>query len=187
MSELTKLLKKIPDIVVFDHYLQLLKQVREIAEQSEIQPLLNWLDHKDHNPWVLQCLSLATTKINRNDWMSTSKNTNNVESDHSNIQRDGVKLSLVSAVQKGRSYDQRNLQNSKHVQFSGVARHFGNNSQTGRAKKKVARNLAVRNKKQAKDKEKEGTTEGHELEIAQDLIRSGVAPEIVEKYLASKS
>jgi hypothetical protein len=151
-----------------------------------LEVLLNWLDHKDRNPWVLQCISFATTKISRSDWMSTSKNTNNIETDHSNIQRDGVRLSLVSAVQKGQVYDRRNLRYAENINFSGVSRHFGNNSQSGRAKKKVVRNIATKAKKKAKEKDNEVIIEGNELQIAQDLIRSGIAPDIIEKYLATK-
>lgn len=119
--------------------------------------------------------------------MSTSKNSNNIETDHSNIQRDGVRLTLVSAVQKGQLYDRRNIKHAENVNFSGVSRHFGNNSQTGRAKKKVVRNLAMNAKKKAKGKEKEITIEGNELQVAQDLIRSGVSPDVIEKYLAMKT
>lgn len=41
-------------------------------------------------------------------------------------------------------------------------------------------------KKKAKEKEKEIVIEGNKLQIAQDLIRSGIAPDIIENYLATK-
>lgn len=104
-----------------DHYNNVLAKVRNEAEKVNLEVLLNWLDHKDRNPWVLQCISFVTTKISCSDWMSTSKNTNNIETDHSNIQQDGVRLSLVSAVQKGQAYDRRNIRYAENVNFSGVS------------------------------------------------------------------
>jgi urocanate hydratase len=50
----------------------------------------------------------------------------------------------------------------------------------------VVRNIATKAKKKAKEKDNEVVIEGNELQIAQDLIRSGIAPDIIEKYLATK-
>ena len=186
MVELTKLLRQIPDVVVLEHYFNVLTKVRKEAEEAELQVLLNWLDHKDRNPWVLQCISLATIKISHEDWLSTSRNTNNSESSHASGQREGVNLSLVSAIQKGQKFDGRKLQGRQYVNFSGVAHRYGNNSMSGRTKKKVTRDQATKTRTKAKGKEKETLIEGNELQIAQDLIQNGIAPEIVERYLVNK-
>lgn len=129
---------------------------------------------------------MAVTKISREDWLSTSKNTNHGESDHASAAREGIKLSLISAIQKGRKFDLRKLQGRQNVNHSGVAHQYGNNSLSGRAQKKVTRSKVVKAKAKEKEKANETVIEGNELQITQDLIRSGIAPNIVEDYLVGK-
>ena len=95
-----KLLYDIPYIMLRDHFDNILRKVQHEAETKDMKPLLNWLDHKDHNPWVLQCFCPATTQISREDWKSTSSSTNYAESAHAQSQREGTKLSLVAAIQR---------------------------------------------------------------------------------------
>ena len=68
---------------------------------------MNWIKHKDANPWVLTCVTFALSKMGRSDWYSTSVDTNIAESAHAQLQRDGVKLTRLpissSAVLKHNS------------------------------------------------------------------------------------
>jgi len=166
-----------------EHYFNVLAKVRKEAEKQNLTPIINWLDHKDRNPWVLQCISMATTQMNREDWLSTSKNTNHAESAHAQSQREGVKLSLLSAVEKGMRLDSRQFEAAQATQSSGVTVRYGNNSMTGRVMKKVARNKAAAIKAKAKEK---SIATPNTLLIAQELLRKGISKEVVEAYLRSE-
>ena len=123
-------LRAIPDIFVEEHFYNLLKSVRKRAEEQNIKVLLDWLEHKDHNPWVLQCLCQATSKMSREDWFSSSTNTNIAESAHAQGQREGIKLTLVSAVRLGMKMDKRFFETKTAVQSVGVSVKYGNHSTT---------------------------------------------------------
>jgi hypothetical protein len=84
----------LPEVIRLEDFQMIIARVREIAEEQNIVPLLNWLDHKDRNPWVLQNLSSATTKMNRGDWFSTSAHTNIGEANHAYTQVNGKGMSL---------------------------------------------------------------------------------------------
>jgi hypothetical protein len=163
-----------------DHYLNILNTVRKEAENRRLTPIINWLDHKDRNPWVLNCVSMATTEMDREDWLSTNKNTNHAESAHAQSQREGIKLSLLSAVEKGMRLDNRQFEAAQAAQSSGISVRYGNNSMSGRVMKKVARKKAVVRK--AKSKEN-SVANGSRLLVAQDLLRQGIRKELVEAVL----
>jgi hypothetical protein len=131
----------------------------------------------------LQCISRATTGISRSDWFSTSANTNIAESAHAQSQREGIRLSLVAAIQKGMRLDARYFESELAQISSGISVKYGNTSMTGRAKQNI-----TRKKKKAKQKGKEKETRVDEsvLALAQDLIQSGVSATIVDAYLTSK-
>ena len=96
-----RMLMNLTDESVFHEILATLRNEAEAAN------LINWLRHKDRNPWILQCLSLATTGMSRKDLQTTRFNTNPAESAHAYSQRDGIKLSLLAAVQRGKRIDER--------------------------------------------------------------------------------
>jgi len=180
--ELGNYLQEIPDIIVRDHYDHIFFKVREKAEENKLIGLLNWLEHKDRNPWVLQCLSLATTEMNYQDWRSTSFNTNNAESAHAQSQREGVKLTLISAVNKGMRLDSRHFEAARAMETVGIPVRYGNNSMTGRKQKSISRHKTTKRKEKAN----EDPIDGQELAIAQDLLRNGMSSELVEQYLTRK-
>jgi hypothetical protein len=76
--------------------------------------------NKKANPWVLQCLSIATSKMTRLDWSTTSTNTNIAESAYAHSQQDGVHLSLISAIEKVRKLDQGFLETKSAVRIMGI-------------------------------------------------------------------
>ena len=107
--------------------------------------------HKDHNPWILQCLSSATTGMNLKDWQTTSFTTNIAESAHAHSQREEIKLSLLAAVQRGRKLDLQFLQ-LEHAAFKfGVNPRYGNISFNGRRKRAIIRQKAKTNRKMLKN------------------------------------
>jgi len=116
-----------------------------------LDPIIAWLNHKDRNPWVLECLSPALTQMNPTDWGTTSNNTNVAESAHALAQRDGIHLSLVGAVQKGQRIDERFFQLELGTMLYGIQPRYGNTSVSGRKKMSISRK-----KVQAK---KQGTKE----------------------------
>ena len=181
--ELGNLLKELPDTLFRDHYDHILFTVRQKAKENQLIYLLNWLEHKGRNPWVLQCLSLATTAIHREDWRSTSSNTNHAESAHAQSQREGIKLTLLTAVNKGKRLDSRHFEAAYAMQSFGVPVRYGNNSMTGRTKKGIVRQKSM---KRTATKVSERQVDGNELAIAQDLLNTGVSKEIVEEYMNRK-
>ena len=80
----------------------------------------------------MQCLSLATTEMNCQDWRSTSFNINNTESAHAQSPQEGVKLTLLSVVNKDMRLDFRQFEAARAMQTVGVSIRYGNNSMTGR-------------------------------------------------------
>ena len=182
--ELGNLLRELPDTLLRHHYDHILFTARKEAEANNLTSLLNWLEHKDRNPWVLQCLSLATTAMSREDWRSTSSNTNNAESAHAQSQREGIKLTLLSAVIKGKRLDSRHFEAAHAMQSFGVPVRYGNNSMTGRKMKGIVRQKNIK-KREAKGNE--GQIDGNELVIAYDLLKAGVSKEVIEEYLNHKA
>ena len=88
-----------------DYVHNILIRVREFAINNSNDVLMNWIKYKDANPWILTCVTFALSKIGLSDWYSTSVDTNIAESAHAQSQRDGVKLTLVTAVKKGERLD----------------------------------------------------------------------------------
>ena len=119
-----------------------LATVRTEAEAENLKPLINWLDHKERNPWVLQCLSLATTGMSRKDWQTTRFNANPAESAHAYSQRDGIKLSLLAAVQRGKRIDERFFQLEFGAYRFGINPRYGNTTFSGRKKLSATRKKA---------------------------------------------
>jgi len=121
-----------------------LATVRTEAEAENLKPLINWLDHKERNPWILQCLSLAMTGMSRKDWQTTRFNINPAESapGHAYSQRDGIKLSLLAAVQRGKRIDEQFFQLEFGAYRFGINPRYGNTIFSGRKKLSATRKKA---------------------------------------------
>jgi hypothetical protein len=179
-------LREIPGIYVKDHFYNLLSSIRKRAKEDKIEPLLNWLEHKDKNPWVLHCLCPATSGMSKEDWFSTSMNTNIAEAQHYQAQREGTRMTLVSAIQKGLAVDKRFFEAKAAVRSVGVSVKYGNKSMTGRAKENITRKKASAKKKD-KGKEKEVQQFDEDaLLVCNDLAEIGADPELMNRYLALK-
>lgn len=168
-----------------EQFWSLLGHVKEKAIEINDEPLINWLKNKEgDNSWVLECVCRATSKMAWGDWYSTSHTTNIAESAHAHSQRDGTRLTLVSAVQRGRLLDRRFLEGENAAQTMGVISKYGNQSITGRATKNLKRT-----KKAAKKKAKGDAAAQQQEAIlarAQDLIHEGVSMDVVELYLKTE-
>ena len=124
--------------------------------------------------------------MNHSDWYSTSVDTNIAESSHAQSQLSGVKLTLVTAVQKGKEKDSRFFNLESAVISHGISAKYGNISLSGRTKQSLARNQARQRKKQV-SKQKEGTEDtAAVLARANELIQRGVNASAVEQFLASQ-
>ena len=178
------MLRDIPKMLVREHYDKLMTLIHQEAKLLNDKSLSDWLEHKKNNPWVLECINLGTSEMTHEDWFTTSHDTNIAESAHAQSQLDGVKMTLVSAIQKGMRFDSRFLEAATAMSNKGISVKYGNNSLTGRAKKNI-----VRKQKSIKKKEKANDihSESGELVILQDMIRSGVSPDVIEKYLTFKT
>src|SRR5438552_290242 len=142
-----------------------------------------WLNHKEANPWLLTCVTFALSEMSRNDWYNTSVDTNIAESAHAQSQRDGVKLTLVTAVKKGQRLDSAffGLQ-----QASGICAKYGNMSMTGRARQNLICTQSRRKKKQGKEKvDSESAVEM--LRATNELAQRGVGIDTLEPIIASHS
>ena len=169
-------------MVLKQHFLNTIFAVRQVAEKEKIQPLLNWLDHKDANPWILTCLSRATTEMEAEDWMTTSMDTNIAESAHILAQRHGRRLTLVSAIEKGYDIDAEFFGREKAALNFGVHRRQGNMTMTGRAKRSIKRSVKTKKKKQG-DMNETIKTVGEKLGVLENLVKLGMNPEIADAYL----
>jgi len=173
----------LPDVFLKDHYDNLLFTVRQKAEDTQNEALLNWLEHKDRNPWILQCLSPATTQMSRADRFSTSTSTNIAELAHATSQREGTRLTLVAAIQKVLRLDSRFFSFETARETGGIAGRYGNTSITGRTKQNLKRGALSR-----KRKGKEAAVIQEDvLATARDLVDAGVSADSIELYLVKKS
>jgi hypothetical protein len=172
-------------MILKQHFINTISAVRQVAEKEKIQLLLNWLDHKDANPWILTCLSRATTEMEVEDWMTTSMDTNIAESAHALAQRHGTRLTLVSAIEKGYDIDAEFFGREKAALNFGVHRRHGNMMMTGRTKRSIKRSVTAKKKKQG-DMNEAIKSAREELGVLEKLIDLGLDPEIAGAYLKEK-
>ena len=131
--------------------------MKEGAQQNNYRGILDWLTHKEgKNEWILKCVSIATTKMNRDDWFTTSTSTNLAESAHALSQRDGTRLTLVNAIQMGKKIDHRFLESRHVAENMGIMSRWGNRTITGRTQDNLKRS-----KKATAKKNEKRATEGH--------------------------
>jgi hypothetical protein len=140
--------------------------------------------NKKANPWVLQCLSIATSKMARSDWFTTSTNTNIAESAHAHSQRDGVHLSLVSAIERARKLDERFLETESAVRTMGIQDKYGNNSASGKNQKNISRAQNVKQKKDNLNPELKLRDEL--MKRSQKMVNDGFSVQLVEKLLEAE-
>jgi hypothetical protein len=145
--------------------------------------LLDWLDHKRANRWILTCSSRATTGMSHSDWYSTNSNTNIAESAHAQSQREGKNLTLVSAIQTGQKLDLRQFELERAAHSFGIASKYGNNSMTGRATKNSIRQA----KRQVQMKEKDKNTDKWDwvLKKAEKMKKQGITQKVIDDFVHS--
>lgn len=169
-----------------DTFWNLLRYIETEAKKIDDKSILDWLKSKEGiNSWSLECLSWATTEMSREDWYSTSFTTNVAESAHAYAQREGTRLSLVSAVQKAKLLDQRFLEAEIAATQRGIYSRYGNNTTIGRTVANIKRNKKSVEARKRLDPKTQIMTET--IEKAQDLIRQGVSSEVVELFLKTES
>jgi hypothetical protein len=122
--------------------------------------------------------------MNKDDWYSTSMNTNNAEGMHAHSKRSGTRQTLVTAVQKSSELDRLHFEKTNIVVSTGVHLKYGNNSASGRADKNYKRNTSAAQRK----KNKGGSNQNNKdvLKRAQDLVAAGVDPKVVELFLTTE-
>jgi hypothetical protein len=168
-----------------DQFWNVLKHVKEYATEIDDQNVLNWLRNKEgDNSWIVKCVSRATSKMDWSDWYSTSFDTNIAESAHAHSQRDGTRLTLVSAVQRGKLLDERFLEGEHAAKTGGIISKYGNQGITGR----TAKNLKRTKKAAIKKSNRDPVVQQQEmiLERAQSLIHDGVSLDVVELFLKTE-
>ena len=72
-----------------------------------------------------------------NYWYSTSVDTNIAESVHAQSQRDGVKLTLVTAIKKGERLDSLMFSLEQAVMSGGISAKYGNRLMSGQARQSL--------------------------------------------------
>ena len=185
MKEICDILKGLPGHLTVESLHAAISIVR--AETTKANPpkaLVNWLKHKDSNPWVLKCLCFPLSSMRAVDWVSTSFTTNIAESAHALSQRHGKHLTLVGAIQSGEKLDRQHFQLARIIENTGLSAMYGNKSTTGRTRKSL---LRQRSRTEAMKKAKKHDTTEKILMEAKNLLDAGVSKEVVEEFLASKS
>ena len=184
IKELCQALRSIPGILKADSITQLLFNIRQEANNKNFQSLIAWLDHKDANPWILKCLCWPFSKMNRSHWFSTSFTTNIGESAHAISNREGIALSLVTAIQKGRKVDERYLSHEIGVEMHGIQARYGTQNLVSRTKLSKNRKMATIKKTTGNTKmAKENKIKLQILEVAQTLKNKGISSKAIEKFL----
>lgn len=146
--------------------------------------LVNWLKHKDSNPWILQSLCYPLSLMKATDWIETSFTTNIAESAHALSQRHGKQLTLVGAIQAGEKLDSQHFQLARLVQKTGLNAAYGNRNTTGRTRKNLSRQ---RSRAEIVKKGKKNEMTEKILMEAKHLLDSGISKDVVEEFLTSKS
>ena len=167
-----------------EQFSQALIYVTQKAKDKNDKLLLDWLKNKESNPWILRCLSPATSKMSRTDWFTTSHNTNIAESAHAISQREGKNLSLVAAIEKAQQLDKRVLDTAIAVQEMGIQHKYGNNSTSGRIFKNLNHSTNVRKQKEAQKPEVLMLKEV--IDQAQEMIRDGIDKSVIENLLKAQ-
>lgn len=90
------------------------------------------------------------TKMKWEDWYSTSHDTNIAESAHVVSQKDGTRLTLVSAIQVVKKLDIRSLDGQNIAKNMAVFSRQGNQSTTERAAKNIKRQKKIAEKRAKK-------------------------------------
>jgi hypothetical protein len=139
-ADICDILKGLPGHLTLESLHAALSIVRaETVKPDASKALVNWLKHKDANPWVLNCLCFPLSSMRSVDWIATSFTTNIAESAHALSQRHGKHLTLVGAIQSGEKLDRQHFQLARIVQNTGLSAMYGNRSTTGRARKSLVR------------------------------------------------
>jgi hypothetical protein len=182
---LCKKLRGLTEILDEAQFWNVWKNVKDGATEHKHEDVLNWMKHKEGaNSWIVKCVSRATSKMDWNDWYSTSFDTNIAESAHAYSHRDGVRLTLVSAVQRGKLLDERFLVGKHAAKRGGIISKYSNHSITGR----TASNLKRTKKAAIKKSKKDPVLQQQEsiLERAQSLVHDGVSIDVVDLFLKTE-
>ena len=182
---LCKKLLGLTEIIGEEQFWNVWKNIKDGATEHKHQDILNWLKHKEGaNSWIVKCVSRATSKMDWDDWYSTSFNTNIAESAHAYSHRDGVRLTLVSAVQRGKLLDERFLVGEHAAKRGGIISKYGNHSITGR----TASNLKRTKKAATKKSKNDPVVQRREavFGMAQNLVDEGVAIDVVNMLLKTE-
>ena len=57
----------IPELIIPDHVHNVLMRAREFAVNNSNDVLMNWIKHKDANPWILTWVIFPLSKMGRSD------------------------------------------------------------------------------------------------------------------------
>jgi hypothetical protein len=164
----------------------MIQEVRSLAENEYItrqEKILNWLDHKDNNPWILSCLCPGLTQMKPEDFFSTSFTTNIGESAHANAQQEGIHLSLVGAIQTGLRFDNRFFEAERTISSFGVTGSYGATGTVGRIVKNITRNKATAKRREKKSEAKNGNESMEVVAKCQQLVSAGISATLIEEIL----
>ena len=182
------MLYQLPNVILKEHFDQILETINQAAEKNDLKPLKDWLRHKDANPWILLCLSIATTGMFKRDWRSTSMDTNYAECAHATSKRHGVRLSLLAAVKKSLRVDSEQVGRTPAAGIWRVRKNYGGNAVTARESKKINRAVAASKKKEKVLEEAVAQSVGSKLAIVETLINKYGMPSLVMKsYLKEEA
>ncbi|KAL0057090.1 hypothetical protein AAF712_016285 [Marasmius tenuissimus] len=89
-------------------------------EEKPGQLLSDWLADKESLPFVFPAICWEKSLIPRDIWFARPHSTNTAESVHRDVNREGVRCTLVGATKKGMHFDLLKLKSLKSFEDSGV-------------------------------------------------------------------
>lgn len=102
--------------------------------------MLDWLKDKERSsPFAIPALYQPASKIPLEVWRASPSTSNGNEQSHRNINRDGIKLTLLAGIHRGMQYDSRAMRGIKVLSKHGIHNRDQHASHFRRAARAISR------------------------------------------------
>ncbi|CAB4428952.1 unnamed protein product [Rhizophagus irregularis] len=136
------------------------------AKDTNDDGIEDWLKYYKQ-PYVLSSLNQFISNIDHEIWRKSGGNTNNAEAAHSMVNREGKQLKLLSAILRGKRYDERCYKTIEIHNKAGVSYTHTDKSEIkrtcGSITRKGFRNQKIKNLKSSKKSRKEPSENDNEI------------------------
>ncbi|UZO12218.1 uncharacterized protein OCT59_003766 [Rhizophagus irregularis] len=159
------LIKQIPSAPSKEAVYDLLQQIRDTNDNG----IKEWVDYYQQS-YVLASLNQFISNIDPEIWLKSGSNTNYAEAAHSMVNREGKQLSLLSAILRGKRFDERCYKTIDICNKSGVPYTHRDRSEIKRTQESITRKASHNQK----SKESVIDLTNDELPTKSSLKRSSV-------------